>query len=83
MDKSTAIILDPEAATAARVGGENFEDGEDRVLITFEHPELDVRIGLLPDAAASYIVAMCNAMGLPTGDLEYLAERFMAEGFGA
>ena len=80
------VLLDPDEAVLVRVDGHEFDDGQDRIVMTWEDVKLldddvtvDVRVAVLPDAFMSFLVAALNALNFPEGDLEYLAERYTKE----
>lgn len=76
-ERSKALLVDPPGVRVGRVEGHEFPDDKERVLVTWEHPDLEVAVALTPDAFSSFVVLIADALGLPQGDLDYLAERLL------
>jgi len=83
-DTSELMLVDPDEAVLRRVDGAEFEDGNDRIVLTWEQdiPEVgpvEFSVAVTPHYFARFVTAGAHAMGLPPGDTEYMAERMAKE----
>lgn len=82
-DRPTIVLADAEDVRVVRISGYDFPDGESRVRLIFgtewDGTEVDLTVGMQLQPTINFIIALLSGLGLPEGDLTYLADRLSKE----